>query len=111
MIDGLFHGDLHGGNLFILPGNRLGIIDFGIVGRLSQRSRDQLASMVMSLVTEDYENLCYEYAELGGAGPSIDFDAFQRDVRNTLSPYMGLSLSELNVGQGSDRGHQDRLPI
>jgi ubiquinone biosynthesis protein len=99
MIDGVFHGDLHGGNLFILPGNRLGIIDFGIVGRLSQKSRDQLASMVMALLTEDYENLCYEYAELGGANASIDFDGFQRDVRNTLAPYMGLSLSELNLGR------------
>src|SRR6185503_17195215 len=54
MIDGLFDGDLHGGNLFILPGNRLGIVDFGIVGRLSERSRGQLAEMVMSLLTEDY---------------------------------------------------------
>ena len=99
MIDGLFHGDLHGGNLFILPGNKLGIIDFGIVGRLSQKSRDQLASMVVSLLTEDYENLCYEYAELGSAGSSVDFEGFQREVRNTLSPYMGLSLKELNVGK------------
>jgi ubiquinone biosynthesis protein len=99
MIDGLFHGDLHGGNMFVLPGNRLGIIDFGIVGRLSQKSRDQLAEMVMALLTEDYETLCYEYAELGAAGPSIDFDAFQREVRNTLSPYMGLSLKDLNPGK------------
>jgi ubiquinone biosynthesis protein len=99
MIDGLFHGDLHGGNLFILPGNRLGIIDFGIVGRLSQKSRDQLATMLMALLTEDYEKLCYQYAELGTAGPSIDFDGFQREVRNTLAPYMGLSLSELNAGK------------
>jgi ubiquinone biosynthesis protein len=99
MIDGLFHGDLHGGNLFILPGNRFGIIDFGIVGRLSQRSRDQLANMVMSLLTEDFENLCYQYAELGAVGPSIDFDGFQRELRNTLSPYMGLSLKDLNAGK------------
>jgi ubiquinone biosynthesis protein len=99
LVDGLFHGDLHGGNLFVLPGNRLGIVDFGIVGRLSQKSRDQLASMVMSLVTEDYEKLCYEYAELGSAGASIDFEAFQREVRNTLSPYMGMSISELNIGK------------
>lgn len=99
MMDGIFHGDLHGGNLFILPGNKLGIIDFGMVGRLSQRARDQLANMVMSLLTEDYENLCYQYAELGAAGPSVDFDSFQRDVRNTLSPYMGLSLSEMNIGR------------
>lgn len=99
MIDGLFHGDLHGGNLFILPGNRLGIIDFGIVGRLSQKSRDQLATMVMALLTEDYEMLCYQYAELGAAGPSIDFDGFQREVRNTLAPYMGLALADLNAGK------------
>jgi ubiquinone biosynthesis protein len=99
MIDGLFHGDLHGGNLFILPGNRFGIIDFGIVGRLSEKSRDQLASMMMSLLAEDYENLCYEYAELGAAGGTIDFDNFQREVRNTLSPYMGLPLNEMNIGR------------
>lgn len=99
MVDGVFHGDLHGGNLFVLPGNRLGIIDFGIVGRLSEKSRDRLASMVMSLLTEDYENLCYQYAELGAAGPSVDFDAFTREVRNTISPYMGLSLGEINAGK------------
>lgn len=99
MIDGIFHGDLHGGNLFVLPGSKLGIIDYGIVGRLSEKSRDQLANMVMSLLTEDFENLCYQYAELGGAGPSIDFEAFQREVRNTLSPYMGLALGQINNGR------------
>jgi ubiquinone biosynthesis protein len=96
---GLFHGDLHGGNLFILPGERLGIIDFGIVGRLSQKSRDQLAMMVWALTTEDYETLCYTYAELGSADTSIDFDSFQREVRNVLSPHLGLSLDELNSGR------------
>ena len=99
LIDGLFHGDLHGGNLFILPGDRLGIVDFGMVGRLSQKARDQLANMMMYLVTEDYENLCYEYAELGAAGASVDFDAFQREVRNTVAPYTGLSISDVNVGK------------
>ena len=99
MIDGLFHGDLHGGNLFILPGNRLGIIDFGIVGRLSQRSRDQLATMVMALLTEDYEMLCYQYAELSTSGPAIDFEGFQRETRNALAPYMGLALAEINAGK------------
>ncbi|OFZ18672.1 MAG: hypothetical protein A2X94_14285 [Bdellovibrionales bacterium GWB1_55_8] len=98
MIDGLFHGDMHGGNLFVLPGSRLAVIDFGIVGRLSQRSRDQLANMLISIVSEDFENLCYQYAEIGAVGPSIDFDAFQREVRNVLSPYMGLAMGEVNVG-------------
>ncbi|MGK5087167.1 AarF/UbiB family protein [Bdellovibrionota bacterium FG-2] len=99
MIDGIFHGDLHGGNLFILPGNKLGIIDFGIVGRLSQKARDQLANMVMFLLTEDFENLCYQYAELGTSTSAVDFDTFQREVRNSIAPYLGLSLSEVNIGK------------
>lgn len=99
MIDGLFHGDLHGGNLFVLPGNRLGMIDFGIVGRLSERSRDQLASMVMALLNEDFETLCYVYADLSSSSHAIDFEGFQREVRNTLAPYLGLSLNELNAGR------------
>lgn len=96
---GVFHGDLHGGNLFVLPGNQLGLIDFGIVGRLSQKSRDQLALMVWALIQEDYETLCYTYAELGSADTSIDFDSFQREVRSVLSPYLGLSIDEVNTGR------------
>lgn len=99
MIHRLFHADLHAGNLFVLPGNKLGIIDFGIVGRLSERARDQLATMLTALLTEDFETLCYTYAELGGSDTSVDFDAFQRELRNTISPYMGLAISEVNSGR------------
>lgn len=99
MKHGLFHGDLHGGNLFILPGDRLGVIDFGIVGRLSQKSRDQLVTMVWALIQEDYETLCYAYAELGSVDTSVDFDSFQREVRNVLSPYLGLNLNDVNSGR------------
>lgn len=96
---GFFHGDLHGGNLFIMPDGKLGIIDFGIVGRLSKKSRDQLATMMWALIQEDYETLCFTYAELGAVDTGVDFDSFQREVRNTLSPYLGLSLSEVNTGR------------
>ena len=39
MVHGLFHGDLHGGNLFVMPDGRTALLDFGIVGRLSQARR------------------------------------------------------------------------
>lgn len=102
MIDGLFHGDLHGGNLFVLrgeEGDQLGIIDFGIVGRLSQRARNQFANMILAIFAEDFESLAYDYAELGAAPPSVDFEAFQRDLRNAVAPYMGLNISEVNSGK------------
>ncbi len=97
--DGIFHGDLHGGNLFVLDDGKLGLIDFGIVGRLSRRSRGQLSTMVLAIMTEDFEALCYQYADLGSAGPAVDFDGFQREVRNALSPYLGLRAKDINSGQ------------
>lgn len=97
--DGIFHGDLHGGNIFVLEDGKLGLIDFGIVGRLARKSRQQLASMVLAIMTEDFEALCYQYAELGSAGPTVDFEGFQREVRNALSPYLGLRAKDINSGQ------------
>ncbi len=40
MIHGVFHGDLHGGNLFVMPDGRTALLDFGIVGRLVERAPD-----------------------------------------------------------------------
>lgn len=99
MMDGLFHGDLHGGNIFLLPDGKLGLIDFGMVGRLSDRSRGHFSNMVLAMITEDFETLCYCYAELGSADPSVDFDAFQREVRNTLAPYLGMKANDVNSGR------------
>ena len=55
--------------------------------------------MVWALIQEDYETLCYTYAELGSADTSVDFDSFQREVRSVLSPYLGLSIDEVNTGR------------
>ena len=52
-----------------------------------------------TLMTEDFEALCYQYAELGSAGPTVDFDGFQREVRNSLAPYLGLKVGEVNTSQ------------
>ena len=39
MIHGIFHGDLHGGNLFVLPDGRVALLDFGIIGRMDEPKR------------------------------------------------------------------------
>jgi ubiquinone biosynthesis protein len=99
MLDGLFHGDPHGGNLFVLSDGRLGIVDFGMVGRLSAKSRQNFSNMVLAILSEDFETLCYCYADLGSADTSVDFDGFQREVRNTLAPYLGMRAQDVNSGR------------
>ncbi|MFZ2949860.1 MAG: AarF/UbiB family protein, partial [Desulfuromonadaceae bacterium] len=50
--DGFFHADPHSGNVFYLPGNRIAIIDFGMVGRLTEERRDQLIRLLLGLVRQ-----------------------------------------------------------
>src|SRR5690606_21594885 len=51
--DGFFHADPHPGNLLYLPGNRIAFIDFGMVGRLSERRRDELVQLLNGLVQRE----------------------------------------------------------
>lgn len=97
--DGLFHGDLHAGNFFILPHNVVGLIDFGVVGRLNRRAQSAIANMLLALAKEDYERLAQEYVDLAPFTDQVDIDIFARDLRNLIAPYYGLTLKNFNVGK------------
>lgn len=97
--DKFFHGDLHAGNLFILPNNKLGLVDFGVVGRLSDKVRDAIADMFVSLASQDYERLAYQYIELAPYNEKTDIDQFARDLRDLIAPYFGLSFKNVNTGR------------
>lgn len=97
--DGLFHGDLHGGNVLVLADGKLGLIDFGMVGRLSKKTQNAIANMFLALATEDYDRLAYEYIELSTQSIDIDRDEFGRDLRLILSPFFGMNLKSINVGK------------
>lgn len=98
-VHGLFHGDLHAGNLFVMPDSTVGLIDFGIVGRLNARVRDAIANMFVALYTEDYERLAYEYVDLAPFNEQIDVDEFAKDLQDLLAPHFGLNLKSVNLGR------------
>ncbi len=99
LVDGIFHGDLHAGNIFILEDGKIGLVDFGIVGRLNQKVRDALGNMFLALVSEDFDALVYEYLEIGIPAGKIDIDHFSKQVREAVEPYFGLPLKDVNVGR------------
>ena len=97
-VDGLFHGDLHPGNLLAQSGDRVGFLDFGMVVRLGRTTREHLAGMLVSLVREDFERLCQHSVELSDPDASFDMSAFQHDVANTVAPFVGLKLKSMRSG-------------
>lgn len=98
-IDGLFHGDLHAGNFFVLPNNHIGLIDFGVVGRLNPKTQTAIVNMLFALSKEDYERLAYEYVDLALFTDQINVDLFARELRELIAPYYGLTLKNVNLGK------------
>lgn len=96
---GLFHGDLHPGNILVLPDNKLALIDFGVVGRLGRQTRLSIASILTTLVSEDYDRLAYEYLDLTPYAGHIDVDKLAHDLRDLIAPYYGLTLQDINLGK------------
>lgn len=97
--DGLFHGDLHAGNILVLPNNQIGMIDFGVVGRLNKKTQSSIAAMFVALAEEDYDRLAYLYVELSPYTDSVDVDDFAKDIRDLIAPYFGLSIRYVNLGR------------
>ena len=97
--EGFFHADLHGGNFFLMKDNRIGLIDFGLVGNLSRKSRENFIAIIYGLLTFNYENLVYEFLDVASFEKIPDVDKLITDVREALSPFIGLTVSQTNFSQ------------
>ncbi|MGA0877742.1 MAG: ABC1 kinase family protein [Ilumatobacteraceae bacterium] len=81
MIHGIFHGDLHGGNLFVLPDGRTALLDFGIVARLSNEGRLAFLRLMLSATTNDMVGQMAALRDLGALPQDTDLDAVIRDLK------------------------------
>ncbi len=91
---GFFHADLHGGNFFKLSDGKIGIIDFGLMGSLGKKGRQNFVAIVYSLLTNNYENLAYEFLDVADYESIPDIDVLIRDIRDSLSPFVGLTVQQ-----------------
>ncbi len=77
---GVFHGDLHGGNLFVLPDGRVGLVDFGITGRLTEDERMAFLRMMMTATMNDLPGQVAALRDLGALPPDTDVTAVIADL-------------------------------
>ncbi|HHD10944.1 MAG TPA: hypothetical protein ENK42_00750, partial [Deltaproteobacteria bacterium] len=79
---GIFHGDLHPGNIFTTDEGVIVYVDFGIVGRLDRRLRYYLATMLFHLVRQDYHRMALLHREMGLIGKDVDIFEFENALRD-----------------------------
>jgi ubiquinone biosynthesis protein len=80
MIHGVFHGDLHGGNMMVTPSGKPGLLDFGITGRFDAGKRGALLSLMMSAASQDARAMLAAFRDLGGFPPEADIDAINAEL-------------------------------
>jgi ubiquinone biosynthesis protein len=97
LIDGYFHADPHPGNVFYLPGNRIAMIDFGMVGRLSEYRRNQMVDMLAALARRDEEGMLEVLLDWTGEA-LVDEAKLAADIAELTFHYEHVPLKDIRIG-------------
>ena len=97
LVDGFFHADPHPGNVMYLPGNRIALIDFGMVGRLSQARRRQIIDLLAGLAGHDEEAMLEVLLDWRG-DDSVDEARLAADLGEFAFDYADMQLKDLKIG-------------
>jgi ubiquinone biosynthesis protein len=94
---GFFHADPHPGNFFIDSSGRVGIVDFGMVGALDDRLREQLGRLLNGFLRQDPGRLADALLALGTSTGAVDRARLREDVANLLAGYFGRSVGQVSL--------------
>ncbi|MFC1762684.1 ABC1 kinase family protein [Planctomycetota bacterium] len=114
--DGFYHADPHPGNLMLLDGGVLGLLDCGMVGRIDGSTREWFEGLLLMLLQGDAEGLCDMLLQMGSPPDDIDRAGFRTDVSDLIVQYGSQSLDEFDLGGAMNeltdivRRHQVLIP-
>ncbi|HXZ86100.1 MAG TPA: AarF/UbiB family protein, partial [Myxococcota bacterium] len=86
MIHGIFHGDLHAGNLFVMPDGRVALLDFGMTARMTLEQRQAFLRLMVTAFTNDMPSHLAAFRDLGALPDDADIDAIIRDLKIDKPP-------------------------
>ncbi|QDY90484.1 AarF/ABC1/UbiB kinase family protein [Arthrobacter sp. UKPF54-2] len=95
--DGFFHADPHPGNFFVEADGRLGIIDFGMVGQISDTARWNLVRVLLAVVEQDAGRLTTAMVQLCGATEAADASGLQASLGRLVGRYAGRPLAQVPI--------------
>ena len=97
--DGFFHADPHPGNVFYLSDNRIAFIDFGMVGRLSERRREELLQLLLGLVERNSQTVADVLLDWTGDDHGVNLSQLETEIEGFVDQYHGTPLAQLSLGQ------------
>lgn len=113
---GFYHADPHPGNMVITKDNRLCLMDWGMVGRLTPEERNDLLFFIRAAVDKDSRKLAQMVLSIATARKSLNARQLEKDLMEIMDVYLSLPLKQIRVGSlledlvGVLKSHSLRLP-
>ena len=95
---GHFHADPHPGNIVVLPGNVIGLLDFGKVGRIDERLREDIEEMLVAMVNHDTPMLTMLIQRIGRAPGNLDQTGLTADIADFVGHFSTQALDQFDLG-------------
>jgi ubiquinone biosynthesis protein len=95
--DAFYHADPHPGNLMLLPGGVVGVLDCGMIGRLDEELAEAIEDMLMAVVNPTSTDLAEVLLRLGSAPPGTLRDQLRADVTDFVADYTGQSIQDMDL--------------
>jgi len=113
---GFYHADPHPGNVVLLDGHVIGLLDFGMVGRIDERLHEEIGEMLLAVANQDAEYLTAIITRVGAPPPGWDRAALSLDVADFVAHYGSQSLDRFDLSGALNeltemiRGYHIMLP-
>ena len=106
--DRFFHADPHPGNIWVVKGGLIGLLDCGMVGRIDDYTRNEVEGLLLSAVERDAEQLTEFVLRIGSTPQGLDRNALRADVDEFVAEYLGQSMQDFDLS-GAVNGLTDLI--
>jgi ubiquinone biosynthesis protein len=99
LVHGFFHGDPHPGNVLILPGNVICLLDYGMVGRLDTEIQEYMIDVILAVIRRRVDDVISVLLYSGEVTDTLNTRALKRDLSEFIDDYYEIPLQDIEVGR------------
>lgn len=98
-VNGLFHADPHPGNIMVLEGGVIGLVDFGTVGRIPGELLRDITEWLIAILNKDVDMIAKIYLKLGIISEDADIARFRIEMADFLDRYLSRPIDRIHLGE------------
>jgi ubiquinone biosynthesis protein len=101
--DGFYHADPHPGNLMMLPGGVVGVLDCGMIGRIDDQLLEEIEGILLAILQLDTRELTEIVTRVGAVPADLDLQGLRAEISSFVAEYANLTSAELNLSEALNR--------